>query len=235
MPSEWGDLSRVSDPPCRNPMLQQVENGGTLQTYRFQIAWTQENGMSTNLKLLAAVDLGVPADPSGCKELQQHPVLYKTATNIVQAIIEPWFSIMGFILCYFFCLHLFTLFHHLLHSTSPAVLSHTENTFSSLSLTNTHTALCSQLNLCIKKENDFCKIVMFMLYEIFIWNCFAKLLYFCMNVFFIGIIRNSYLSSACFLWFIGWFSSVGLLLLWVLLLHSWREMAALHLALQYSG
>lgn len=37
---------------------------------------------------------------------------------------------------------------------------------------------------------------MFMLYEIFIWNCFAKLLYFCMNVFFIGIIRNSYLTPA---------------------------------------
>lgn len=52
------------------------------------------------------------------------------------------------------------------------------------------------LNLCIKKKkkNNFCKIVMFMLYEIFIWNCFAKLLYFCMNVFFIGIIRNSYLT-----------------------------------------
>lgn len=51
---------------------------------------------------------------------------------------------------------------------------------------------------------------MFMLYEIFIWNCFAKLLYFCMNVFFIGIIRSSYLTLACFLCLICWFSSVML-------------------------
>lgn len=51
---------------------------------------------------------------------------------------------------------------------------------------------------------------MFMLYEIFIWNCFAKLLYFCMNVFFIGI-RNSYLTLARLLCLICWFSS------WVML------------------
>lgn len=62
-----------------------------------------------------------------------------------------------------------------------------------------------------KKNNNFCKIVMFMLYEIFIWNCFAKLLYFCMNVFFIGIIRNSYLTLASlpFVSFV-WFTSVEL-------------------------
>lgn len=74
---------------------------------------------------------------------------------------------------------------HLFHPTTPT-------------LCNTNTALCSQsLYKTKRKKQNFCKIVMFMLYEIFIWNCFAKLLYFCMNVFFIGIIRNSYLTLAC--------------------------------------
>lgn len=74
---------------------------------------------------------------------------------------------------------------HLFHPTTPT-------------LCHTNTALCSQsLYKTKRKKQNFCKIVMFMLYEIFIWNCFAKLLYFCMNVFFIGIIRNSYLTLAC--------------------------------------
>lgn len=148
----------------------------------------ERDWLGTKWGLLAAIDLGMLAVSSMGKS-REHPPCengcqYSSAGS--WALIKPHV-----------CLHLFIISFIPL----PQLFC----------LSLTHTALCSQLNLCIKrkkKTNNFCKIVMFMLYEIFIWNCFAKLLYFCMNVFFIGIIRNSYLTLARLLRLFCWRSSV---------------------------
>lgn len=158
--------------------------------------------MSTNLKVLAAIDFG-SAGKAFCGQRAGTSILRKQQPILFQVIIEPWFSLMLFFFPSCLCSHfIFSHLHHHFHLHYP-----------NYSVSHTHTELFV-LNwifvLKKRKKKNFCKIVMFMLYEIFIWNCFAKLLYFCMNVFFIGI-RNSYLTLARLLCLICWFSS------WVML------------------
>lgn len=79
----------------------------------------------------------------------------KTAANTVQLVVEPWLSPM------FACIF------------SSSLSSHYPNS------SVTHTALCSQLNLCIKrKKNNFCKLLclcfMKFLFEIVLQNCYIS-------------------------------------------------------------
>lgn len=56
---------------------------GRAATYGFQIRGGERHGMSPNLKVLAAIDLGVLAEQG------EHIRLVQTAADAVRAVIEP--------------------------------------------------------------------------------------------------------------------------------------------------
>lgn len=114
-------------PRCRNSMLQQVATA-----YGFQISgWKRRDEYKLET---ACCDRFGSAGSAFCGQSRGNIHSVKTAANAVQVVIEPWLSPM------------FARIFFILFITSFIPPSQT------FCVTNTHTALCSQLNLCIKRK-----------------------------------------------------------------------------------